>query len=64
MTQERRFHFAPWMWFFLVLAFLLAVFNVDPVGDFLEKSFGKGADRWAINIIILVLILLTFRKKK
>ena len=48
----------------LLVAILLVVFNFDPVGNGLEKIFGKGADRWAICIVPIALIAYTFIKKK
>jgi len=64
MEEQRSLRFKPWMWVALLVVFLLIVFNFDPVGDGLEKIFGKGADRWAINITLIALIIYTFIKKK
>lgn len=64
MEKEKPFQFKPWMLVVLVVAVLLLVFNFDPVGDILEKTFGQGADRWAINIVLVALIVYTFIKKK
>ena len=52
------------MWGLIVIALLLIVFNIDPVGHALNSVFGKGADRWGINIIIIGAIIFTFLKKK
>lgn len=47
-----------------VVAVLLVMLNADPVGDAIEKAFGKGADRWAINIIFVTLLIYVFSKRK
>jgi hypothetical protein len=52
------------MWIAILVALLLVVFNFDPIGDGLEKIFGKGADRWTINIALIALIIYTFVKRK
>jgi len=59
MSNE-PFKMTWWMWVCLSIAILLLVFNFDPVGDMLENAFGKGADKWAINIIVIALIIYTF----
>jgi len=64
VEEQKPFEFKPWMWVALLVAILLVVFNFDPVGNGLEKIFGKGADRWAINIVLIALIAYTFIKKK
>jgi len=56
--------FKPWMLVALAVAALLLIFNFDPVGDTLEKAFGQGAHKWAINIVLVALIVYTFIKKK
>jgi hypothetical protein len=38
--------------------------NFDPVVDTLEKAFGQGVDKWAINIVLVALAVYTFIKKK
>jgi len=64
MEEKKPFQFKPWMLVALAVAVLLLVFNFDPVGDTLEKAFGQGADKWAINIVLVALIVYTFIKKK
>ncbi len=49
---------------FIFLAVFLVVFNFDPVGDGLQKIFGKGADGRAINIILTALIIYSLVRKK
>lgn len=56
--------FKPWVWVVVLVGLLLIVFNVDPIGDGLKKVFGQGADRWAINIMLIALIIYAFVKKK
>ena len=64
MEGQKPFEFKPWMWVVLPVALLLVVFNFDPVGDGLKRIFGHGADRWAINIVLIALIVYAFVKKK
>jgi len=64
MEKQESFEFKPWMWIALLVAFLLIVFNFDPVGDVLEKVFGQGADKWATNILLIILVIYVFIKKK
>ena len=64
MTEQKPFQTKPWMWICLLVTVLLLVFNFDPVGDGLEKLFGKDADKWATNILLVSLIVYTFVKKK
>ncbi|HOR57691.1 MAG TPA: hypothetical protein PLV82_03400 [bacterium] len=65
MNEQKPFEFKPWMWISLIVAALFLVFNFDPVGDGLEKIFGKGADKWAINITLIgMIIYFTFFGKK
>lgn len=55
----------PWMWISFLVAILLLVFNVDPLGDRLEQSIGKGAGRWVINLTLIgCIIYLFFLEKK
>jgi ABC-type dipeptide/oligopeptide/nickel transport system permease subunit len=64
-VEERKpFELKPWMWVALLVALLLVVFNFDPIGDGLEKIFGQGTDRWAINIVLIAIIIYAFVKKK
>ncbi|MBI1866515.1 MAG: hypothetical protein HYS02_01980 [Candidatus Staskawiczbacteria bacterium] len=55
--NEEKFEMKPWMWILTIIAVLLLFFNIDPVGDILNNAFGKGADRWAINIVTIGLII-------
>ena len=67
MEEQKPFEFKrfkSWMLVTFLVALLLVGFNFDPVGDGLEKIFGRGADKWAINIVITALIIYTFVKKK
>ncbi|MFH1566253.1 MAG: hypothetical protein ABIB98_03605 [bacterium] len=64
MKEQKPFEFKPWMWVVLLVAILLVVFNFDPVGNGLVKIFGKGAYRWATNIVLIALIAYTFIKKR
>jgi len=64
VENQKPFKIKPWMWGLIVIALLLIVFNIDPVGHALNSVFGKGADRWGINIIIIGAIIFTFLKKK
>ena len=58
--NDEPFKVKAWMWACLIIAALLLVFNFDPVGDVLENAFGKGADKWAINIVVIAFIIYTF----
>ena len=62
--EQKPFEFKPWMWVALLVALLLVVFNLDPFGNGLERIFGQGVDRWAINIMLVALIVYTLAKKK
>lgn len=64
MEERKPLEFKPWMWIALLVALLLVVFDFDPVGDGLEKIFGKGASKYALSIILSVFIIYTFVKKK
>lgn len=64
MKEEKPFQTRLWMWICLLATVLLLVFNFDPVGDGLEKLFGKDVDRWATNILLISLIIYAFAKKK
>ncbi len=59
-----NFEVKPWMWVLLIAVFLLAVTNLDPVGNAIERAFGEGADRWAINFIILAALVIAFLRGK
>lgn len=56
----------PWMLILMAVAVLLVLFNVDPVGDWLEKTCGEGADRLGITLVSIGLIVygVFFAKKK
>jgi len=64
MQENKPFVFKPWMLISFAVAVLLLVFNFDPIGDTLKNIFGQGADKWAINIVLIALIVYTFIKKK
>jgi len=54
----------PWMWALLFVAVLLAIFNVDPLENALNQQFGQNADRWGISIVLIVLIIYFFVRRK
>ena len=55
----------PWMWLLLAVALLLVLFDIDPVGDNLNKMFGKHAAQMAINFILIAIAgYLLFKNKK
>ena len=58
--SEESFKMKPWMWVLLLIAALLLIFNFDPVGQMLNNAFGNGADKWAINIVVIALIIYSF----
>ena len=58
--NDKSFKMTWWMWVCVSIAILVLVFNFNPVGDVLEKAFGKGADKWAINIILVALIIYSY----
>jgi len=63
--MKKPFEFKPWMLVTLIIAcLLLLVFNFDPVGDSWRKIFGPGTEKWAVNIVLVPLIIYTFIKKK
>mgnify|MGYP001591864769 CR=1 FL=1 len=64
--SEESFKMKPWMWVLLLIAALLLVFNFDPVGKALNNAFGNGADKLAISIVVIALIIyfLVVTKKK
>ncbi len=63
--DEKKLSKLWWVWLLLAVGILLTIFNFDPIGDGLEKVFGKGADKWAINIILIgMIIYVTFFSKK
>ena len=64
MAEQKPFEFKSWMLIAALVAILCIVFNFDPVGQGLVNAFGKGADRWAINIILVSIIIYAFAKKK
>ncbi len=53
-----------WLITLIIIAVVLTIFNVDPVGDAIVKKFGEGADTWFINIFLGIFILYFFWKKK
>lgn len=40
-----------------VLLCVLFLFNLDPVGDAAVQWFGRGADVWAMNIVLIAAIV-------
>jgi hypothetical protein len=62
--SEPSFRIKPWVLVLCLIALSLVVFNYDPIGDVLNKTFGKGADKWAVNIVIVALIIGTFFRRK
>lgn len=64
MEEKKPFEIKLWMLISMAVAALLLVFNFDPIGGGLEKAFGQGADKWAINIILVALVVYSFIKKK
>jgi hypothetical protein len=54
----------PWMWLVVLLALVLAVFNVDPIGAIVVKVFGQGSKQWVINLIIIAAIVYVVVRKK
>lgn len=65
MDQKKPFEIKLWMVALFAVGVLCLLFNFDPIGNGLDQVFGKGADKWAINIIIVGLIIyLTFFGKK
>ena len=63
-TQSSTPSSKSWLITVLIIAVVLTVFNIDPVGDALVKQFGEGADKWAINIFLVAVIAYLFLKKK
>ena len=57
---DEPFKMKLWMWVLLLIAALLLAFNFDPVGKMLNNAFGNGADKWAVNIMIIALIIYSF----
>jgi len=53
-----------WTVTLIIVAILLVITNFDPVGNFLDKAFGKGYEPWAIIIVFGVFIVYFFIKKK
>lgn len=66
VEERKSFEFKPRMLVALlaVTALFLVASNFDPVGNWLEKIFGKGAGRWTTNIVLMALIVYVFIKKK
>ncbi len=64
--DEKKLPTLWWVWLLLAIGLLFTIFNFDPIGDGLERAFGKGADKWAINLIIIGMIIYVsfFSKKK
>jgi hypothetical protein len=58
--------FKAWMVPAVLVALVLVSLNLDPVGDWLVQTFGKGADKHVVNLALVVLILdgIFFRKSK
>jgi hypothetical protein len=52
------------MWLVVLLALVLAVFNVDPIGAIVVKVFGQGSKQWVINLIIIAAIVYVVVRKK
>lgn len=55
--SNKPFKMKVWIWVSLVTAILLLFFNFDPVGNMLNNAFGKEADKWAINIVVVAFII-------
>lgn len=65
MEEKKPVRLEPWAMVALAVAILIVALNSDPVGDTLVRVFGQDADRWAINItIVLILIAYLFVSKK
>mgnify|MGYP001559239112 CR=1 FL=1 len=55
--SAKPFKMTSWMWICVGVAAALLLFNVDPVGDMLNKAFGPQTKKWTVNIIITGLLL-------
>jgi hypothetical protein len=64
MENPKPFEFKPWMWVVLVIVLSLLVSGYDPVGNLVKSIFGKNADRWTSNIILIGFIIYVAVKKK
>lgn len=65
MEEKKPVRLGPWAMVALAVAILIVALNSDPVGDTLVRVFGQDADRLAINItIVIVLMVYLFISKK
>ena len=48
----------------LVALIVILSFDYDPLGDFMERSYGASGGTWAINIILVAAIVYAFFRER
>jgi hypothetical protein len=64
LQSERRFVLSPLEWTLLVVAIILGVFKIDPIGNFTVKLLGKALQGFVTTFVVAITWMITMMFSK